>query len=68
MSIERINELETKLAFMEATVTDLSDLLYSQQRTVDELRTWCRTLSDRMTAMRDGDGEGSEGHEPPPHY
>jgi SlyX protein len=68
MSSERITELETKLAFVEGTVTELSDLLYRQQQTVDELRTWCRTLAERMTAMRGNDGESFDGHEPPPHY
>lgn len=68
MSIERINELETKLAFMEASVTELSDLVFRQQQSVDELRTWCRTLAQRMTTMSSGDPDHQDGHEVPPHY
>ena len=67
MSAERFTDLETRLAFLEASITELSDLVYDQQRGMDELRTWCRTLAGRLEALREGEG-GQDGHEPPPHY
>jgi uncharacterized coiled-coil protein SlyX len=69
MSEKRIEELESKLAFLEATVSTLNEQVYQQQRSLDELRTWCQTLAGRVKAMRDGgDGAASEQHEIPPHY
>ncbi|MFK8014583.1 MAG: SlyX family protein [Gammaproteobacteria bacterium] len=69
MSDERITELETKLAFMEQTVGDLSDLVYEQQKSMDELRTWCQTLAQRVSALRANDGGDEQNeHEVPPHY
>ncbi|MFK7885521.1 MAG: SlyX family protein [Gammaproteobacteria bacterium] len=69
MSDERINELETKIAFLESTVNTLNDQVYQQQRSLDELRTWCQTLAGRVKSLREGDeGSASEQHEVPPHY
>ncbi len=70
MSDARITELETKLAFMEHTVAELNDTVYAQQRTVEELRTWCQTLAQRMKTLHDdgGDQDGPAEHEVPPHY
>lgn len=69
MSDARITELETKLAFMEHTVAELNDTVYAQQRTIEELRTWCQTLAQRMKTLREGDEQDAPaGHEVPPHY
>lgn len=69
MSEQRIDELESKIAFLEATVSTLNDQVYQQQRSLDELRTWCQTLAGRVKALRDGDeGAAPEQHEVPPHY
>ncbi len=69
MSDARITELETKLAFMEQTVSDLNDTVYAQQRTIDELRTWCQSLAQRMKTLRaEEEHDAPAGHEVPPHY
>lgn len=69
MSDDRIDELEAKIAFLESTVGTLNDQVYQQQRTIDELRTWCQTLAGRVKSLREGDdGAAQEQHEIPPHY
>ncbi len=69
MSDARITELETKLAFMEQSVHDLSDLVYRQQQSMDELRVWCQTLAQRVASSRAGDDTDVQSeHEVPPHY
>ena len=69
MSEDRLLELETKLAFQENTVNELSDQLYVQQRRIEELELSCKYLLNQLTEMADNEGnEGGPANDKPPHY
>ncbi|MDB2409927.1 SlyX family protein [Pseudomonadales bacterium] len=66
--INDIVELETKIAFLEKHINELSDVLYAQQKQIDELGTKYVNLKDHLTNIEQPDGATAEEDEKPPHY
>ena len=66
--INEIVELETKIAFLEKHINELSDVLYAQQKQIDELGAKYVNLKDQLTTMDQPDIEASDADERPPHY
>ena len=68
----RLEQLESKLAFAEATVAELNDALVGQQRQIMSLEDKITRLNERMRSLQQGVASGAEGaveqHEVPPHY
>jgi SlyX protein len=66
-AVERsIEELQTKIAYLESAVGDLSDVVFRQQREMQALKAQIESLRDRLEAGAT-DSLGTE-HEKPPHY
>jgi SlyX protein len=65
---ETIERLELKLAFLERANTELSDVVYRQQRQLDELQQRFAALKDRMEALASQPAAYSSADEKPPHY
>jgi len=61
----RLETLETKVAYLEQTLQQLSDVLYRQQRDLDRMIARNRQLLDEL-----GTAPGASGSEIeiPPHY
>lgn len=69
MTDARLTELETRLAYTDHTVAELSDLIYAQSRTIDQLTERCQRLEQRITALAVDPGkQPSPEDEIPPHY
>ena len=66
MSEERLAELEVKCAYLEKTVSELSDVLWQQQRALDALQDQYRTLKDKVGA--DPGLVDASRNDRPPHY
>lgn len=68
----RIEELEVKCAFLESATQELSDVLHSQQRQLDEalrrLEDLRRQLEGLETAVEGGQAPPNPRAEIPPHY
>ncbi|MEE4186728.1 MAG: SlyX family protein [Gammaproteobacteria bacterium] len=64
---ERLDEVEIKLAHLELSVTELSDALYAQQRSLERVELLCEVLQQRLEAQASG-AEADAGNEIPPHY
>jgi SlyX protein len=64
---ERVNDLESRLAFQDDTIQSLNDVLVEQQRVVERLRLQMAALLRRQEEMS-GQFESSEEEAPPPHY
>ena len=60
--------LETKIAFLEKHINELSDVLYAQQKQLDELGTKYVNLKDQLTTIEQPGDTGSAEDEKPPHY
>lgn len=54
-------ELETRYTFLERTVNELSEVVYTQQKQIDQLQTTLRKLCSRLDEL-----SANSGSEPPP--
>jgi len=68
MTDDAIEQLETKLAYLERAGAELSDEVYRQRREIEELKTRLATLSERLAAAAAAPGDGATQFERPPHY
>lgn len=70
MDDEILERLETKLAFLEKAASDLSDVVYRQQRDIGALNDKLAALATRVDAMKatEADRPYSAEEERPPHY
>ena len=65
---QRIIEIETKVAYQEHAISELSDVIYRQQQQIDQLERLCNSLTDRLQDMAEPASTDKGGHEKPPHY
>jgi len=66
-SESEIIELQTRLAFQEGTIQELSDIIARQQRALDELQKDVDELQRQLRTLMPADIAG-EDEAPPPHY
>ncbi|QIW15203.1 SlyX protein [Pasteurellaceae bacterium RH1A] len=66
--LERITELETKLAFQEFTLEELNQALIEQQFALDKLQLQVRHLAEKLSGMKGSNIASREEETPPPHY
>jgi len=64
----RLEELETRNAYQEATIQDLSTQIYEQQVQIDRLESRLRSLVERVKGLATGDTAPLPENERPPHY
>jgi SlyX protein len=67
MSDELI-ELQTQLAFQEQTISELNDVMLSQQKQIDLLRLEIKLLKEKLGVLEDRIETGPPQNEKPPHY
>ena len=63
----KLVDLETKVAYLEATLDKLNDEVYQQQRTINQLQQTQQMLVERWREQQ-GDGAAEVSEAPPPHY
>ncbi|QJP97181.1 SlyX family protein [Pseudomonas fluorescens] len=69
MSLEqRVNDLESRLAFQDDTIQALNDVLVTQQNVVERLQLQMAALLKRQEEMVGQFGSFEEDAPPPPHY
>jgi SlyX protein len=69
MNAEALEQVETKIAFLEHANAELSDVVARQQRDIDALRDQIAALTARIQALRESDAAPpSAEDERPPHY
>lgn len=66
MSETRLADLEVKCAHLEKMVTDLSEVMWRQQKELDALKDAYRGLKDRLAG--DPGLVDASNNERPPHY
>jgi SlyX protein len=65
---QSIEQVETKIAYLEQAMADLSDVVFRQQREIQALEALIEQLRDRFEAAEAQDGPPSLEQERPPHY
>ena len=66
--VERLNELETRLAFQDNTVGELNDVVTSQARRIAQLERELAGLKAQMQIMAPSLTAPASEETPPPHY
>jgi SlyX protein len=64
----RLVDIEIRIARHEDTLDALNELVYRQQKKIDELEALCSALARHMKDMRDASKDSVPAHEKPPHY
>jgi len=67
MDAERLIEIETRIAWQDDALRQLSDALARQQRDIDRLQRLCQALQSQLETVGDA-GRPAPANEPPPHY
>ncbi|TYT75348.1 SlyX family protein [Desulfobotulus mexicanus] len=67
MKTEDIIALETRLAYQEKLLQELSDVVFGQQKEIDRLQYLYKMLDRRLQSLADNTNEGIL-NEKPPHY
>ena len=65
---QRIEELETKVAFQEETIEQLHTELFEQQKSVLTLQTQMNVVINKMKSMQPSNMASESDETPPPHY
>ena len=65
---DRLTEIEIKIAHMEQSLSDLSDVLYRQQSLLGRLERRFDELRLGIEAATDDRGDNNPADEKPPHY
>jgi len=68
MNAEPLEQIETKIAFLEHANAQLSDVVARQQRDIDALREQVAALTARVLALRESATPATAEDERPPHY
>lgn len=68
MKSDALEEIQTKMAFLERANAELSDAVYRQQREIQALTAAMKEISERLRAAQSGGGERAPEDERPPHY
>jgi len=63
----RVNDLESRLAFQDDALQTLSDVVYEQERVIERLRLQMQALLKRLEDLQ-GQVGVAEDDVPPPHY
>ena len=65
---ERLIKIETKLAHQENLLTELDEIVASQQAQITRLERLCRSLTDRIRSLSDAGPDDQVADQRPPHY
>lgn len=68
MNDERLINIETKIAFQEDMIEELSKTIYQQQQRLDRLTAVCQFLAEHLESMTASKDAGMSANERPPHY
>ncbi len=68
MEADVLERLETKLAYLEQAVGELSDVVYRQQQDIAMLNAKLVSLASRLDAIKTSEHAYTADEERPPHY
>ena len=68
MSEERLELIESKLAYQEQSLNELDEALAGQQARIAELEALCKSLISRVQTIGEAVPQAGAEDERPPHY
>jgi SlyX protein len=68
MNDETLEQIQTKIAFLERANIDLSDVVYRQQQEIRALNARIKGVAERLDTAQGEERQRSPEDERPPHY
>ena len=68
MNVQTLEQLETKIAYLERANAELSDVVFRQHRDIETLRAQIAGLAARIDAVQSDTAVRTAEDERPPHY
>ena len=68
MNVHSLEQIETKIAFLERANAELSDVVFRQHQDIETLRAQIAALATRIEAVQLDTGVRAPEEERPPHY
>ena len=66
---ERLETIETKIAYQEDLIEELNKTVYQQQQKLERLEATCKSLAQHVASLYESASDGSKPeNEKPPHY
>jgi uncharacterized coiled-coil protein SlyX len=65
---ETLEQIQTKIAFLERAAAELSDVVFRQHREIQALDAKLKAISERLSGAPSDDVARPPEHERPPHY
>jgi uncharacterized coiled-coil protein SlyX len=68
MNDETLEQIQTKIAFLERASAELSDVVFRQHKEIQALEAKLKAVSDRLSSAQSGESPRPPEQERPPHY
>ena len=68
MNNETLEQIQTKIAFLERASAELSDVVFRQHKEIRGLEAKLKAITDRLSGAQSDDGPRSPEQDRPPHY
>ena len=68
MMDDTLEQIQTKIAFLERAASELIDVVFRQHREIQTLEAKIKELSERLNAVQSDQGTRPAEQERPPHY
>ncbi len=68
MNDDTLEQIQTKIAFLERASAELSDMVFQQHKEIQALEAKLKAVSERLSSAQSGEGLRPLEQERPPHY
>jgi uncharacterized coiled-coil protein SlyX len=68
MNDETLEQIQTKIAFLERTASELSDMVFRQHKEIQALEAKLQAVTDRLSGAQFDESPRRPDQERPPHY
>ncbi|HME37323.1 MAG TPA: SlyX family protein [Steroidobacteraceae bacterium] len=68
MNDEALEQIQTKIAFLERAASELSDTVFRQHREIQALEAKLKAVMDRLNGSQADESHRPQEQERPPHY
>ena len=68
MNDETLEQIQTKIAFLERSSAELSDVVFRQHKEIQALEAKLQAVSDRLSGAQSAETPRTPEQERPPHY
>jgi uncharacterized coiled-coil protein SlyX len=68
MNDETLEQIQTKIAFLERASAELSDVVFRQHTEIQALEAKLKAVSERLSGAQSGENSRTPEQERPPHY